>query len=88
MRVAKTKALIIFSVTTKLICAFVSAYVDFWFSYDAAHIFNNFRLAGMFSYFGIQFDVPQLSGNLYLNMFLVAVADVPSSLCVAILNLK
>ena len=88
MHVAKTKALIIFSVTAKLICAFVSAYVDCLFSYDAAHIFNNFRLAGMFSYFGIQFDVPQLSGNLYLNMFLVAIADVPSSLCVAILNLK
>ena len=46
------------------------------------------RLAGMFSYFGIQYDVPQLTGNLYLNMFLVALADVPSSLCVAILNLK
>ena len=42
----------------------------------------------MFSYFGIQFDVPQLSGNLYLNMFLVAVADVPSTLAVALLNLK
>ena len=42
----------------------------------------------MFSYFGIQFDVPQLSGNLYLNMFLLAVADVPGSLTVALLNIK
>ena len=36
--VAKTKALISFAVTAKLICAFVFAYVDCWFSHVAAHI--------------------------------------------------
>ena len=37
MRVAKTKALISFAVTAKLICAFVFAYADCWFSHEAAH---------------------------------------------------
>ena len=38
-RVAKTKALISFAVTAKLICAFVFAYEDCWFSHVAAHLF-------------------------------------------------
>ena len=38
IRLAKTKALNSFAVTTKLICAFVFAYAVCWFSYDAAHI--------------------------------------------------
>ena len=38
MRVAKTKALISFAVTAKLICAFVFAYADCWFSHEAAHL--------------------------------------------------
>ena len=38
MRVAKTKALISFTVTAKLICVFVFAYADCWFSNEAAHI--------------------------------------------------
>ena len=37
IRVAKTKAMISFAVTAKLICAFVFAYADCWFSYPAAH---------------------------------------------------
>ena len=36
--VAKTKVLISFAVTAKLICAFVFAYAQCWFSHDAAHI--------------------------------------------------
>ena len=36
--VAKTKALIRFVVTVKLICVFVFAYVKRLFSHDAAHI--------------------------------------------------
>ena len=40
IRVAKTKALISFAVTAKLICAFVFAYADCWFSHGAAHIVN------------------------------------------------
>ena len=36
---AKTKALISFAVTAKLICAFVFAYTKIRFSHDAAHIF-------------------------------------------------
>ena len=35
---AKTKALISFAVTAKLICAFVFAYSKSRFSHDAAHI--------------------------------------------------
>ena len=67
-------------------------YLTNFISKDTRLVFSIYifipRLAGMFSYFGIQYDVPQLTGNLYLNMFLVALADVPSSLCVALLNLK
>ena len=36
--VAKTKALIIFAVTAKLICVFVFAYADCWFSHEAAQM--------------------------------------------------
>ena len=39
-RVAKTKALISFAVTAKLICAFVFAYADCWFSNGAAHFIS------------------------------------------------
>ena len=35
--VAKTKALISFAVTAKLICVFVLAYAKSWFSHDEAH---------------------------------------------------
>ena len=35
---AKTKALNSFAVTAKLMCAFVFAYADCWFSHAAAHI--------------------------------------------------
>ena len=38
IRVAKTKALISFVVTAKLICVFVFAYAKIRFSHDAAHI--------------------------------------------------
>ena len=36
-RVAKTKALISFAITAKLICVFVFAYADYWFSHEVAH---------------------------------------------------
>ena len=36
--VAKTKALISFAVTVKLICAFVFAYANWWFSREGANI--------------------------------------------------
>ena len=42
MRVAKTKVLISFAVTAKLICVFVFAYADCWFSHGAAH-FSHYR---------------------------------------------
>ena len=38
IRVAKTKALISFAVTAKLICVFVFAYVDCWFSHEVAQM--------------------------------------------------
>ena len=44
IRVAKTKALISFTVTAKLICAFVSAYAVCLFSHEAAHmLLSKFR---------------------------------------------
>ena len=36
--VAKTKALMSFAVTAKLICFFVFANAKRWFSYDVAHV--------------------------------------------------
>ena len=36
---SEKKALISFAVTAKLICTFVFAYADCWFSHEAAHIF-------------------------------------------------
>ena len=39
IRVVKTKALISFAFTAKLICAFVFTYADCWFSHVAAHLF-------------------------------------------------
>ena len=38
IRVVKTKALISFAVTAKLICVFVFAYAKFRFSHNKAHI--------------------------------------------------
>ena len=38
IRVATTKALISFAVTAKLICGFVFAYADCWFSHAGAHL--------------------------------------------------
>ena len=40
MGVAKTKALISFAATAKLICAYVFAYADCWFSHAVAEIFR------------------------------------------------
>ena len=38
--VAKTKALISCAVTAQLICGFVFAYANCWFSHKAAHLFH------------------------------------------------
>ena len=38
IRVVKTKALISFAVTAKLICIFVFAYADCWFSHEGAQM--------------------------------------------------
>ena len=42
-RVAKTKALISLAVTAKLICTFVFAYADCWFSHGAAQMILTYR---------------------------------------------
>ena len=41
IHVAKTKALISFAITAKLICVFVFAFAKSRFSHDAAHIIMN-----------------------------------------------
>ena len=46
IRIAKTKALISFAVTAKLICVFVFAYAKIRFSYDEAHIISYNRTIG------------------------------------------
>ena len=46
IRVAKTKALISFAVTAKLICVFVFAYAKSRFSHDAAQCVNSYCLHG------------------------------------------
>ena len=46
---AKTKALISFTVTAKLICTFGFAYADCWFSHEAAHILNKSENASHYS---------------------------------------
>ena len=38
LSVAKTKAMISFAVTAKLICIFVFAYANCWFSHEVAQI--------------------------------------------------
>ena len=43
MPVAKTKMLISFAVTAKLICVFVFAFADCWFSHEVAQIGFNAR---------------------------------------------
>ena len=56
MYVVKTKVLISFAVTAKLICVFVFAYAKCWFSHDVAHLmipvtfvaFRFFRLLQMY----------------------------------------
>ena len=50
MYVAKTKALISFAVTAKLICGFVFAYAKRWFSHDAAHINFQMKNCDIFPY--------------------------------------
>ena len=40
IHVAKTKALISFAVTAKLICVFVFAYADCWFSHEKAQMYS------------------------------------------------
>ena len=50
IRVAKTKALISFVITAKLICVFVFAYANCWFSHEAAHMFTNEVTKDSFSY--------------------------------------
>ena len=51
IRVAKTKALISFAVTAKLICIFIFAYVDWWLSHEAAHVYINHDPVVILTYF-------------------------------------
>ena len=47
IRVAKTKALISFAVTAKLICAFGFAYADCLFSHEVVHLLFFFHKMGI-----------------------------------------
>ena len=51
IRVGKTKALIIFTVTAKLICTFVFAYAKSRFSHDAAHMLIGISLKQLITFF-------------------------------------
>ena len=56
IRVAKTKALISFAVTAKLICVFVFAYAKTRFSHDAAHFVEVLNLRTQIKMFGFTVD--------------------------------
>lgn len=43
-------------------------------------------LFSSYSYYGIAFGVQELSGSLYLNMFLVSIVDIPGNILVVIFN--
>ena len=58
IRVAKTKALISFAVTAKLICVFVFAYADCWFSPEAAHMVQD------------NVNVKHISGNQNIRLYM------------------
>ena len=61
IRVAKTKALISFAVTAKLICAFVFAYADCWFSHVVAQISESLNtILAVFCFMTIQRDMLQV----------------------------
>ena len=62
IRVAKTKALISFPVTAKLICVFVLAYAENRFSYDAAHM-RNVLFIDLFSFLQITDNTLNYLGN-------------------------
>ena len=62
IRVAKTKALISFAVTAKLICVFVFAYAKSRFSADEAHIKKPFKRTVTVLYILIR------TGNIDLNV--------------------
>lgn len=47
--------------------------------YEVSH-WICFRLSCGYSYYAIAFGVDQLSGSLYLNMFLLSIIEIPSSL--------
>ena len=51
MYVAKTKALISFPGTAKLICVFVFAYAKSQFSHNDAHMFQNFENCSVIFFF-------------------------------------
>ena len=49
--VAKTKALISFAVTVKLICVFVFTYADCWVSHEAAQVLLKYMIKNMCIHF-------------------------------------
>ena len=69
--VAKTKALISFAVTAKLICVFFFAYAKCWFSHDAAH----------FSFFLVSSS--NGPGSIHHNLFINTIVGVEASSCVS-----
>ena len=56
-RVAKTKALISFAVTAKLICAFVFVYADCWFFHAAANLVSRICFQGNLRFSNIKMFV-------------------------------
>ena len=66
IRVAKTKTQISFAVTAKLICVFVFAYADCWFSHEVAHMLF---LCFQSSTTSIGDDASQTSGDNRDNFF-------------------
>ena len=81
---AKTKALISFAVTSKLICAFVFAYADCWFSHEAAHLL----LKPILYFRGANLTEKLLTGILNLDTKqTIYNSCIPLGACVGIINL-
>ena len=80
----KTKALISFAVTAKLICAFVFALVDCWFSHEAAQIIVDFVLFMRLLSSNLVIITSKQVGNFLENFIVKLLADVMENHCTLI----
>ena len=67
--VVKAKVMISFAVTAKLICAFVFAYADCWFSHAAAHMLYEIKFCSLAYVTGAEIECgPPVTRTLGLSL--------------------